>query len=198
MTRLRSWIPIVALALLAGPAACDSGGDDTTADTTDTTDAGDATDVADEGGTDEGVPDGTDAEPEVEPEADAEPEEVEPGPCDGMTDSNCVQIQLGEQMFYRRLDVYDTVDIDDEGTPRTCVALPDLIDAGITLTPEDYRYKFYGTDGYTHADYGTWDNMLNGYIELGIRRLYWDPSQLLPNSWNVRDTSLIVLSPAGG
>jgi hypothetical protein len=101
-------------------------------------------------------------------------------------------------MYYRRLDTYTTVDIDDDGTMRTCVALPDLIDDAVTTTPEDFRYQIYGTDGYTYGGFATWTNMLDGYVELGNRRIYWDPSQLLPSSWYVKDSYLIVLSPAGG
>jgi hypothetical protein len=201
MTPLRTWTPILVLALLAGPPACDSGDDDGTADATDTADARDAADAADAAdgeGADDASPDGADGETEAGGEADAEPDGVDAGPCDGMTDTNCVEVQVGERTYYRRLDEYDTVDIDDEGTTRTCVPLPDLIDAEVTATPEDFRYQVYGTDGYTYGGYATWTNMLNGWIELGNRRIYWDPSQMLPNSWNVRDSYLIVLSPAGG
>jgi len=190
------WKVLLLAALLAAPVAC--GGDDDDGDTIeDTADASDADDTAAEDVVEETTDTTPDAD-DVPGEADAPPEEVDPGPCDGMTDTNCLQIQLGEEMFYRRLDGYETQDIDDEGTTRTVVYLPDLIDEAITATPEDYRYQGYGTDGYTYGGFATWENMLNGYIELGNRRLYWDPSQLLPNSWNIRDTYLLVLSPAGG
>ena len=190
------WKVLLLAALLAAPVAC--GGDDDDGDMIeDTADASDADDTAAEDVVEETTDTTPDAD-DVPGEADAPPEEVDPGPCDGMTDTNCLQIQLGEEMFYRRLDGYETQDIDDEGTTRTVVYLPDLIDEAITATPEDYRYQGYGTDGYTYGGFATWENMLNGYIELGNRRLYWDPSQLLPNSWNIRDTYLLVLSPAGG
>ena len=197
-------VTLLLAALCAAPAAC--GGDDETADTVeDATDVRDTPEVVDDvapedlpGDTAEDATDVLPDADDVPVEADAPAEEVEPGPCDGMTDVNCLEIQLGERMFYRRLDGYETQELDDEGTIRTVVYLPDLIDEAVTPTPEDYRYQGYGTDGYTYGGFATWDNMLNGYLELGNRRLYWDPSQLLPNSWNIRDNYLIVLSPAGG
>ncbi|NMC69352.1 MAG: hypothetical protein GYA57_04690 [Myxococcales bacterium] len=192
---LHGWwkLPALAALLAIAPGCCCGGDDGDDQDVAeDSTDAADADDTATEDTTGD---DAADVLPDVE---DTPPEEVDPGPCDGVTNVNCLQIQLGETMFYRRLDDYETQDIDDEGTTRTVVYLPDLIDEAVTPRPEDYRYKGYGTDGYTYGGFATWENVLNGYIELGNRRLYWDPSQMLPNSWNVRDTYLIVLSPAGG
>ncbi|MBN1772815.1 MAG: hypothetical protein JXB32_16210 [Deltaproteobacteria bacterium] len=199
MSRNRCWTILSCALALALPAAC-GGGDDSTEDVVDAMDVHETPDeTAEDVPADEGTDTPTEtADVPVEAEADAPPEEVEPGPCDGMTDTNCLEIQVGERMLYRRLDAYETQEIDDDGTVRTVVYLPDLIDEEVTPTPEDYRYQGWGTDGYTYGGYATWDNMLQGYIELGNRRLYWDPSQLLPNSWNVKDTYLLVLSPAGG
>jgi hypothetical protein len=192
MIRSRTWTILLAALLACGAAGCGDGGDDAS-DAEDTSDAADAdADVGADADAD------SDAEAESSDEAEAEAEASEPGPCDGLTDTNCIQIQLGEAMHYRRLDTYDTQEIDDDGTLRTVVFLPDLIDSWVTTTPEEYRYQMFGTDGYTFGGYATWTNMLNGYIELTVRRIYWDPSQLLPNSWNVRDSYLIVLTPAGG
>jgi hypothetical protein len=185
MNRTRTWTILLAAATLAaGFAACSSDGGDDAEDAADTHEDVDAADA--------------DADADADAEAEAEAEATEPGPCDGLTDTNCIEILLGETTHSRRLDSYATQEIDDAGTMRTVVFLPDLIDAWVTTTPENYRYQMFGTDGYVFGGYATWTNMLNGYIELSIRRLYWDPSQLLPNSWNVRDVYRIVLTPAGG
>ena len=117
--------------------------------------------------------------------------------CDAKVDTNCLEIHRGESVFYQRISKFDTLEFDDEGTPRTVVKLSDLIQAEITETPENFRYQVFGTDEYTFGGYASWDQVMQGYMEVGARRVIWEPTLELPDSWGVKDSYRIQLSPAG-
>jgi hypothetical protein len=162
-----------------------------------------ATDVS--AGTDPG-PDNGEVEPPdgQSPEVGEDPavaDEVASGipgdPCDAMTDKNCVEIHRGESVYYRHIDYYPTSEFDDKGTVRTVIDLADLIDPEVAAEPDAWRYQIFGTDGYTFGGYAEWDHMLQGYMEVGARRVVWEPALELPDSWRVKDAWLITLSPAG-
>ena len=121
-----------------------------------------------------------------------------PRTCTALTDTGCLEVVRGETTYYRFLGDYTTIEFDDNGTTRTVVPLGDLIDAEVAPVPADWRYQIYGSDGYVFPGYATWTNMQNGYIEVGTRKVVWDTSQALPDSWRVKDSYRIVLSPAGG
>ncbi len=131
----------------------------------------------------------------------ADADEVTPGipgdKCDAMTDKNCVEIHRGESVFYRHIDYYPTFEFDDKGTVRTVIHLHELIDPEVAEEPDAWRYQIFGTDGYTFGGYAEWDHMLQGYMEVGVRRVVWEPALELPDSWRVKDAYLITLSPAG-
>jgi hypothetical protein len=118
-------------------------------------------------------------------------------PCDAMTDKNCVEIHRGESVYYRHIDYYPTSEFDDKGTVRTVIDLADLIDPEVAEEPDAWRYQIFGTDGYTFGGYAQWDQVLQGYMEVGDRRVVWEPALELPDSWRVKDAYLITLSPAG-
>lgn len=117
--------------------------------------------------------------------------------CDALTDTNCLEIVRGEKTWYQKLDRHATMQFDDKGTPRTVVRLSDLIESDIASDPGLWRYQIFGTDGFTFGGFATWDQMMQGYMELGARRVVWEPVLELPDSWRVKDSYQIVLSPAG-
>jgi hypothetical protein len=183
-------------------------------DVTPATDASEGTDSgADNGGGEPDVaalPDGVVAEDGGEPpdgqssdagEDLAVADDVASGipgdPCDAMTDKNCLEIHRGESVYYRHIDYYPTSEFDDKGTVRTVIDLADLIDPEVAEEPDAWRYQIFGTDGYTFGGYAEWDHMLQGYMEVGARRVVWEPALELPDSWRVKDAWLITLSPAG-
>ncbi len=116
--------------------------------------------------------------------------------CDGMTETDCVEIHIGERVYPLRLGSFTPFAYDDEGESKMVVTLSDLIIEEATETPQNFRYQIWGTDGYTFGGYATYTNMQNGYIEVATRRVIFDPAQELPNSYNVKDTYKITLSPA--
>lgn len=117
--------------------------------------------------------------------------------CDALNNKNSIEIKIGEQSFCRYLVDYETVEFNVDNYSGTGVRLYALIDEEIAEAPEDWRYKIYGTDGYTFGGYLTWGNMLNGYIELVTRRAIFEPDQELDHSFFVKDSYLIVMSPSG-
>lgn len=118
--------------------------------------------------------------------------------CDVAVDMNCLQIVRGESVYYQRISKHQTLEFDDKGTPRTVVRLADLIEVKITDEPDAWRYQIFGSDGFTFGGYATWDQMMGGYMEVGTRRVVWEPALELPDSWRVKDSTRIELSPAGG
>jgi len=117
--------------------------------------------------------------------------------CDALNNKNAIEIKIGEQVFCRYLVDYETVEFNVDTYSGTGIRLYELLDEEIAETPENWRYKLYGTDGYTFGGYLTWENMLSGYIELVTRRVIFEPDQELDNSYFVKDSYLIVMSPAG-
>jgi hypothetical protein len=138
---------------------------------------------------------GTDAAEAVE---DLAAVDTAPYTCDSMGDKNCFELQRGESHYFRKLDTYETQVFDDKGNDRVVVRLQDLVDSEVAEDPAAWRFQVFGTDGYTFGGFATWVNVQNGYIELGTRKVVWEPSQELPDSWRVKDAYLMVLSPAGG
>jgi hypothetical protein len=122
---------------------------------------------------------------------------VEPEPCDSLGNKDCVEIRRGEKVFYRHVSDYDVTDYDDKGTVRTVIRLYDLVDEHVAAEPEKWRYQLFGTDGFTFGGFANWDQMLQGYMEVGSRRVVWEPILELPESWRVKDTYRIEMSPAG-
>ncbi len=117
--------------------------------------------------------------------------------CDVATDTNCIEIVKGESVFYQKIGRHPTMEFDDEGTPRTVVRLSDLIEADAIPEPDAWRYQIFGSDGFTFGGYASWDQMMQGYLEVGARRVVWEPVLELPDSLRVKDSVRIVLSPAG-
>ena len=164
---------LIALSLLAfGAIACDGSDNGTAAGDDGPGTTGDTAVVADEG-----MPPNT--------------------PCDGLGDSDCVQVHRGESVFYRRPSHFESLQVMDRDTPRTVIRLTALIDAEVTDDPVAWRYQFIGVDNYTFGGFATWDQLQQGYMEVGSRRVIWDPTLELPDSWRVKDTWRVVLSPAG-
>ena len=122
-------------------------------------------------------------------------EEITHPPCDPMTDRSCIMVRIGETEYIRYLADYETLEFNDEGTMMTVIHLWQLVDEEITAEPDQQRYKIYGTDGYTFSDYLYWDNLLGGYIEIGTRKVVYDPAQELARLYRVKDAYLIVLLP---
>lgn len=120
------------------------------------------------------------------------------GECNARDDINCIEIQIGEQKFHRWFADYQSLTYTYEADEYTVMHLHELIDSDITNEPQNYRYQMYGTDGYTFGGFASWENMQNGYMVLGERRVLFDPSQQLPHSFNVKLSYLMVLSPVGG
>ena len=120
-----------------------------------------------------------------------------PGDCNALTNINAVEIRRGEQTFCRHIDNYSSFEFSVEDYSGTAIHLADLIDADIAEVPEDWRYQAYGTDGYTFGGYASWSNMQNGYLELTTRRIVFESSEELDHSFFVKDSYLIVLTPAG-
>lgn len=148
----------------------------------------------------EDVPDPKDQGTDQAVEPELVPDEQVEDPwafCDALTDTNCLEIVRGEKTWYQKLDRHPTIQFDDEGTPRTVVRLSDLIESDIAADPGLWRYQIFGTDGFTFGGFATWDQMMQGYMELGARRVVWEPALELPDSWRVKDSYQIVLSPAG-
>ncbi|MBN2495908.1 MAG: hypothetical protein JXR96_15055 [Deltaproteobacteria bacterium] len=141
---------------------------------------------------------GSDAAVEDASRTDRYYADLGPGECDGLEDTNAFEIQRGESSFCRYLDRFESFEFQDGDYTRTVIRLAELVDAEVAEVPEDFRYMIYGTDGYTFGGYATWDNIQNGYIELGTRRVVWEPSQELPHSFRVKDAYLMVCTPAGG
>jgi hypothetical protein len=210
--RIARLLPLAAAPALLWAAACHTAGGGSDADAPGdgpgTEDIGtpgeesgivDAGDAAEAGDLPEAAEAGDEAATADEGAAeDAPVEDTAPFACDAMTDLDCMDVQRGESHYFRRLSAFETIEYDDEGTTRTVVPLALLIDAEVTDRPEEWRYQIYGTDGFTFGGYATWTNMENGYIEIGTRKVVWDPSQELPRSYRVRDAYLILLTPAGG
>ena len=116
--------------------------------------------------------------------------------CDGMTEPDCFEIHKGETVIYRHLSDYSTLEFDDDGTVRTVARLQEIVGLDMVDDPSAWRYQVYGTDGYTFGGFATWTNIENGYIEPGIRKVVFEPSQELPHSFRVKDAWKMVLSPA--
>lgn len=158
-------------------------------------DPGDPSDVPGDVGQDEDVP----TPPQDVPADLGTDPGTPPDPtCDGLIDANCVQIHRGEAVFFRRPSGFPAFDLTDRGTVRTVIRLHALIDAEVAADPTAWRYQFFGTDNYTFGGYATWEQVLQAYMELGARRIIWEPALELPDSWRVKDTFRIVLSPKGG
>lgn len=175
----------------AGPDPADV----TTAEDDGAGDPGDPPDAAGDAGQGEDAP-ATPGDVTVDPGTDPG---TEPDPtCDASIDANCVQIHRGEAVFHRRPSGFPAFDLDDRGTVRTVIRLHALIDAEVAADPAAWRYQFFGTDNYTFGGYATWEQVLQAYLELGTRRILWEPALELPDSWRVKDTFRIVLSPKGG
>lgn len=115
--------------------------------------------------------------------------------CEPMTDRSCIMLKRGESEYFKFLDNYETMEFDDEGTIRTVVMLWELVDEEIAPQPNEFRYKIFGTDGYSHSDYLYWENFLGGYIEIGTRKVVFEVEQELPHLYRVKDAYLIVLFP---
>jgi hypothetical protein len=115
--------------------------------------------------------------------------------CDPMTDHGCIMVRIGEREFLRTIADYETLEFNDEGTTRTVIHLWQLVDEEITTQPDQQRYKIYGTDGYTFSDYLYWEDFLGGYIEIGTRRVVYEPALELPRLFRVKDAYLIVALP---
>lgn len=118
-------------------------------------------------------------------------------PCDSITDKNCIQIQRGESIYYRRPAEYKSFEYNDKGITRTVIRLSEMFDANIAENLTKWRYSLLATDGYTFGGYASWDQITQGYLELGSRRVMWEPILELPDSWRVKDLYKIVLSPTG-
>jgi hypothetical protein len=112
-----------------------------------------------------------------------------------LQDRGCIQIDVAGASHYRVIPREQAVTVDDGGRSRTAVPLIALIDAEITASPENWRYKFYAADGFTHGGYATWANLQRGYIELDTRKLVFAASEGLPHSFRVKDAYRIELSP---
>ncbi|GEM_PF-2692652 len=153
--------------------------------------ASDVVDGDDSSGSDVGVEEDEGSLPDLE-----EPEDKW-AYCDALADFNCVEIIKGESVFYQKLDRHNAIEFDDKGTPRTVVRLSDLIESDIVATPTAWRYQIFGTDGFTFGGFAEWNHLQQGYMELGSRRVVWEPVLELPDSWRVKDSSRIVLSPSG-
>lgn len=132
---------------------------------------------------------------EEETVEDAPAEEETPRTCDPMTDRGCIMLQRGETQYFRSFADYATMEFNDKGTTRTVNRLWELVDAEIAASPGDYRFKIYGTDGYTHSDYLTWANIQGG-------SLYWAAAlfngsrDLSPRENDLPDVALrLVLEP---
>jgi len=121
-----------------------------------------------------------------------------PETCDALGNAECMEIQRGEAVTHRWLARYSSFSYDDRGTERTVIRLAELIDAEVTATPERFRYQVYGSDGYTFGGYATWEQLQQAYVELGSRRIIFEPALELPHSYAVKDAYLIVLSPTAG
>jgi hypothetical protein len=128
-------------------------------------------------------------------EEDPGEDEVVRPPCDPMTDRSCIMVKVGEREFLRYFADYESMEFNDEGTMMTVVPLWQLVDDEITPEPDQKRYKIYGTDGYTFSDYLYWENLLGGYIELGTRKVVFDPALELPRLYRVKDAYMIVAYP---
>ena len=121
------------------------------------------------------------------------------GVCEPLTNRQCIEIQRGEAVFHRWLVDYDSFSYDSQynGTIEV-ISVAELIDIKVTDDPSAYRYQIYGTDGFTFGGFASLANMENAYMEVSTRLTVFDESQQLPHSFNVKDSYLIVLAPAGG
>jgi len=173
--------PAVPLAVLLAAVlgGCESGGpgpDDTSTDS---------------GPSDAGPGDDGGAPPDAASDEDAGDDRT----CEALSDPGCFEIDRGEARLFRWIADYPTFEFDDEGTARTVIHLGELVDDEVVPDPESWRYQVYGTDGYTFGGFATWENIRNGYLEVGSRRLVFEPSQELPRAYRVRDAYLMVLTP---
>jgi hypothetical protein len=116
--------------------------------------------------------------------------------CSVIDDTDCIEIYLGESIHHYRISDFTVVDYEREGETLAGIRLSDLIDSGVTDSPDNFRYQVWGSDGYTFGGYASWSNMQNGYMELDSRTLFFELSQELPDSYNVKDSHKITLSPA--
>ena len=193
------FLPVLLVLLAAAAAGCGSDGSSQADGHEDTTPDPDAIDAPDEAASEEtaGEEEGDVVEEEAGDALEEDPveEEIVRPPCDPMTDRSCIMVRIGEREFLRYFADYESMEFNDEGTMMTVIQLWQLIDEEITPEPDRRRYKIYGTDGYTFSDYLYWENFLGGYIELGTRKVVFDPAQELPRLYRVRDAYLIVAFP---
>lgn len=118
--------------------------------------------------------------------------------CDALNTSECVEIRVGESVFYRFIADYESFQYEDprHGTFEV-IKWADMIDERIVSSPEEYRYQVIGTDGYTFGGYVTWDDMQLAYLNINTRRTTFDDVSDLDASYNVKDSYLLTLVPAG-
>jgi hypothetical protein len=188
---------VILASAAAAAAGCGSDGSSQPDGHVDPTPDPDAIDMPDEAAPEEAAQEDAEDAAEAEDALEEDPaeDEIVRPPCDPMTDHNCITVRIGEREFIRTFADYESMEFNDEGTMMTVIRLWQLIDEEITPEPDQQRYKIYGTDGYTFSDYLYWENFLGGYIELGTRRVVFDPAQELPRLYRVKDAYLIVAFP---
>jgi hypothetical protein len=122
---------------------------------------------------------------------------VDRGDCNAMTDSRCIEVRKGESVFHRWVDDYEAVPRESTSQAAlTVIRWADMIDDEVTSSPEAFRYQIYGTDGYTFGGFASWQDIQRANLEVGTRRTTFNADAGLGDSFNVRDSYLLVLSPA--
>ncbi len=107
--------------------------------------------------------------------------------------SEFMTIELGDRTFTRYFDLLEKVNY--EGSE--CISLADFVDSVVTVYPQMYAYRIFGSDGYYPAKKGVpdnvWEHMQNGCLNLSTRGVVFDPSLGLPRKYHVSDVVSIEL-----
>lgn len=121
------------------------------------------------------------------------------GTCEPLTNPACIALQRGETLYDRWLADYPSHQYQSQyDGALTVIDLADLVDSEVAADPSAYRYQIFGTDGYTFGGFATWTNIQSAYLDVVTRLTVFDASQQLPHSYDVKESYLIVLTPAGG